>query len=39
MSFFGKYNKVYLMEISDDLTLLIENMVCSAMHNSKFKWI
>lgn len=27
------------MEISDNLTLLIENMLCSTMHNSKFKWI
>lgn len=39
MFFFGKYNKVYLMEIFDDLILLIENMLCSIMYNLKFKWI
>lgn len=37
--FFVNIKKVYLMEISDNLTLLIENMLCSTMHNSEFKWI
>lgn len=35
--FFCKYRKMYFMKISDNLTLLTEDTLCSTMHNSKFR--